>query len=239
MMSKSNITTQTELEAIIKKFYAGNKHVFIQSAPGLGKTHLAKKYAIKHVPVIQGETNLPALVRIIATAEHLSPNNHYIIDDCDGVLIKNLNVFKGILDKERRVLSYEKDLSARIQTYINSEDIMTAQMGLAMRKFSSGIGVNIPLGKSYFMFLSNMKLPDYSPMERNVTKINLAAIKSRVNYYEIDLSQKELQVWLLTVAKSFKLDKEQKAKVEKLKNLEFFAKQNILDIRGLESYLEV
>jgi hypothetical protein len=198
------------IKSIDKKVVA-KRHWYIQSPPGLGKTFTVQNAAKKHkteLVMIQGATSLAALVRQVALAVFLQKPTmkdplFFCVDDCDDLFIDktSLNVMKGVLDEERNVLSWEKDMSGQIQKYRKSDSAITKMMADALTYFqtSGGVGIQVPTKNCIFIILSNKGLASDKDAKAKPKLMHESAIRSRVNYRPINIVGKEFWGWAAAI----------------------------------------
>lgn len=200
-----------QLEEIITKAYGKanlkvqyKRHAYLAGGPGIGKTfavnHLANKYKINLIK-IQTIISMNALAVQLAVAAFMSPDKtiYVSIDDCDSIFMKaeGLSVMKGILDNDRNMFTWNKNLSSQIAGYEKSkhpEDKLKAE---ALRHFQpvGGVGVEIPTDNMRFIISSNRFLAPSNPLPNTQIKIDESAIRDRVDYKDCDFDKDEQWGW--------------------------------------------
>jgi hypothetical protein len=191
---------------VTKKAVVVKRHWYIASSPGLGKTYTVlrtcEEAGIEPV-LIQGDISLPAFTRKMAYAcyeRYLTKSKKPIIavvDDCDSLFSSKdaLNVMKGILDLEREVLSYEKDMTGQIKRYREASSEITRMTADAIEHFQTpgGLGITIPMENVIFIFLTNRELATIPEAQKKPKLIDEAAVRNRVQYKRIP--DQGLQLW--------------------------------------------
>lgn len=185
------------------------RHTYIMSPPGAGKTFAVEAIAKKHritLLKIQGVESMSAFVQKIAVAVHsLDKKDSLVvwIDDCDSLFMDrdSLNIMKGVLDEERNVLSYGKNLTTQIMIYEKSSSQVDQLRAAALRHFQSAgsVGVEIPTSQLRFVITSNKALTPPNSALTSPVKMNEAAIRDRVSYVQFDLTAKESWGWVASV----------------------------------------
>ena len=140
-MLTQKLTGEVEEALGIKKIKVGTKrHYYIFSPPGAGKTFTVDNAAKNHnvdLLKIQGASSLNALAIKLAVANYMT-NGHLIvwIDDCDTLFmdVEGLNVMKGVLDEDRNVFAWNKNMTTQIRMYENSEGEHERQFAQALRQ---------------------------------------------------------------------------------------------------------
>ena len=185
------------------------RHHYIASPPGAGKTFTVQAIANQYkIPLlkIQGVASMSNLVTRIAVAIYsLDAGESLIVwvDDCDSIFMDRdtLNVMKGVLDEERNVLAYNKNMSMQIMQYEKSDikgDHLKAE---ALRSFQQpgSVGVEVPTDQLRFIITSNKALAAPNSELRTAIKMNEAAIHDRVNYREYKLTPQKSWGWIASV----------------------------------------
>jgi hypothetical protein len=199
----------------VNKRHESKRHTFISSGPGAGKTYTtlatAEEHNIKMIPIM-GNSTLNNVMYKLAFAEYFTPRGQDIIvwiDDCDTIFSdsKQLNVIKGVLDKERSVFAWNVNLSGQLATLDKSEDPNLIRMAEALRSFqhAGSMGVEIPTDRMRFIITSNRKLiapnaPKLRTGRANQKLMDESAFRDRVRYKELTQNPKEMWGWLASVA---------------------------------------
>lgn len=199
-----------EALGIDQDLFETKRHTWIYSPPGAGKTFTVGKVAelnnIKLVH-IQGTASISFLIARLAVEAYNRKGQEIVvwIDDCDGLFIDNecLEVFKGILDGERNIFSYQKNLETVIRGYENGNE--NAQyIAKCMRYYQNGLGVEIPTDNMRFIITSNLQLPTAVEAKTNRRKVSQSAIRSRVKYVAFNLTSEENWGWLAFIFSNLK-----------------------------------
>jgi hypothetical protein len=186
------------------------RHTYIMSPPGAGKTFTVQAVANEHnldLVKIQGIASMSAVVIKLAVAVHSLDAGDFAvvwIDDCDNLFMDSdsLNVMKGVLDEERNVLAYNKNLTSQIRQYEASESPQDRVRAEALRAFQSpgSVGVEIPTSQLRFIITSNKSLTKPNAALNTAKKMNEAAIRDRVNYIEFsNLDAAKSWGWIASV----------------------------------------
>jgi hypothetical protein len=183
---------------VTKKTVVVKRHWYIASSPGLGKTYTVLKTCEEagiDPVLIQGDISLPAFTRKMAYACYVQQMTKsdkpiiVVVDDCDSLFANKdgLNVMKGILDLEREVLSYEKDMTGQIKRYREANSETTRLIACAIEHFQTqgGLGISIPMQNVIFIFLTNRDLATLQEAQKKPKLIDEAAVRNRVQYKRI------------------------------------------------------
>lgn len=181
------------------------RHYYIAGGAGVGKTNLINKTAEElKTPLIriQSAASMNALTIQLAVASYMSQGKplHVFIDDCDSIFTDrvSLSVMKGVLDEDRSVLAWNKNMSAAIAIFEKSENPSDVIKSKALRNFQpvGSVGVEIPTGNMTFIITSNHYLASSNPPPTKARRIDEAGIHDRVNYIGYPLNQEENWGWM-------------------------------------------
>lgn len=171
-------------------------HYLIYSEPGFSKTYTTnqtcKKYGIEPV-VLNGNLGLFAfasdLAYVLNNIDDDGEKIKVIFDDCDSLFEKaNINVLKGIFDKDRNVLGWNKALTGAVLSSLD-EDQIEALMKFKKKGRS---GFEIPTDRFTFITLTNKPLASSIDIE-NATESKKQirkdenAIRRRVEYEDLTM----------------------------------------------------
>lgn len=180
------------------------RHHCIASTPGAGKTYTVQTTAAKYkVPLlkIQGVASISAVAVQLACAAYMNPGKQLRvwIDDCDSLFMdgKSLSVMKGILDEDRNMLSWNKTMTAQIQTYEKSDAEADKIKAAALRHFqpTGSVGIEVPTDNMHFIVTSNRFLTPPNSNLNTARKMDEAAIRDRVIYTEYNLDKNASWGW--------------------------------------------
>lgn len=168
-------------------------HLYIQSQPGLGKTHTIESAFKKHKITfhkISGSLSMfkfGVSLAVIAKDMKKTDMSYIYIDDCNELLKneENINIMKNVL-RDDKTYSYQKNM----RNLMGSLDpVETA----AVEKFiKPGGGFVVPTKNFIFIITSNTKLPNTDEV-RTMKDRHLNAIRDRVNVK--DFSMKPTTMW--------------------------------------------
>jgi hypothetical protein len=207
------MTQQLELKVTdaLKKTdvkFRAKRHHYIVGPSGIGKSvtvrNTAKKHRIKLIEVI-GVATMNAMAIQLATAAYDAKDKDIFvwIDDCDSVFMDriSLSVMKGALDEDRNVFSWNKNMTAQIQIYENSENEMDQLRARALRHYQTkdGVGIAIPTDNISFIVTSNHPLAPSNPAPKKARQIDEAAIRDRVAYAEYNFDRELSWGWTAAV----------------------------------------
>lgn len=207
------MTQQLELKVTdaLKKTdvkYRAKRHHYIVGPAGIGKSvtvrNTAKKHKIKLIEIV-GAASMNAMAIQLATAAYNAQGRDIFvwIDDCDSVFMDrtSLSVMKGALDEDRNVFSWNKNLTAQIQIYENSENETDQFRAQALRHYQSkdGVGIIIPTDNMSFIVTSNHPLAPSNPAPKKPRQIDEAAIRDRVAYAEYSFDRDLSWGWTASV----------------------------------------
>lgn len=201
---------------------SAKRHACIVGGPGIGKTHTVNATALKYgveLVRIQGVASMNAIAIQLAVVAFMRPDEEvYVwIDDCDNIFMstESLSVMKGILDEDRNLLAWNKNLTAQIAIFEKSEDREDKLKAEALRSFQpvGGVGVEIPTNNMRFIITSNRYLAAPNPPPKTQRKIDESTIRDRVDYKDYLLNKNEAWGWMASVALKadiFGIDNDQK-----------------------------
>lgn len=181
------------------------RHHYIASNPGAGKTYTVQSTADKNkieLIKIQGVASMNAIAISLACAAYLSKDKeiNVWIDDCDSIFMDSttLSVMKGVLDEDRNILSWNKNLTAQINIYEKSANENDQLKAEALRFFQDPTyaGVNIPTDNMRFIITSNRFLTPPNSILSSRKKMDEAAIRDRVIYTEYKLDKNANWGWI-------------------------------------------
>lgn len=186
---------------------AGKRHTYIYSKPGAGKTftveQTAKEYGVELVKV-QGTSSLSAFSNQIAHAAwHFEGCEIVVwIDDCDALFTspEALGVMKGVLDEDRNVLSWNKNLTVQINTLEKGSEIQQdIARALRAAQPAGSVGIEVPTDRMRFIVTSNKELTNPNATLNTQKKMDEAAIRDRVSYVPFNLTDGDSWGWLASV----------------------------------------
>ena len=198
------------------------RHHYIVSTPGTGKTFTVQAAIDSHkleVVRIQGVASMSAIAISLACAAYLSKGAeiNVWIDDCDSIFLDmaSLSVMKGVLDEDRNVLSWNKNMTTQIQVYEKSDSAADVLKAEAMRAYQpiGSVGLSVPTDNMRFIITSNRFLTPPNSNLNTRRKMDEAAIRDRVVYSEYNLARDESWGWVASIllsSKILKLKLEQK-----------------------------
>lgn len=171
-------------------------HYLIYSEPGFSKTYTTNQTCKKHgiEPVIlNGNLGLFAFAADLAyVLDNIGDDEEkvkVIFDDCDSLFEKaNINVLKGIFDKDRNVLGWNKALTGAVLSSLDEDQIQ------ALMKFKKKgrSGFEIPTDRFTFITLTNKPLASSIDIEnatesKKQIKKDENAIRRRVEYEDLTM----------------------------------------------------
>jgi hypothetical protein len=176
-----------------------NDTTIISSCPGLGKSYETEQFmdTLTDKPLFfAGTPSMPAYIVDIATAVYLAGNDPLFVvqDDCDVLFLdNNTNTTKKMFD-QTKTLKYNK-VTTGLKSFCN-ELQWEAIMHFTDPKRA---GFDIPLHNVNFLILTNRHLPTINEVNALPTgskkysvQTDLHAIRRRVNYQEIVMTDDEL-----------------------------------------------
>jgi hypothetical protein len=207
------MTQQLELKVTdaLKKTdvkFRAKRHHYIVGPAGIGKSvtvrNTAKKHRIKLVEVIGVATMNAMAIQLASAAYDAKGKDIFVwIDDCDSVFMDriSLSVMKGALDEDRNLFSWNKNMTAQIQTYENSDNEMDQLRARALRQYQTkdGVGIAIPTDNMSFIVTSNHPLAPSNPAPKKPRQIDEAAIRDRVAYAEYNFDRDLSWGWTTAV----------------------------------------
>lgn len=185
------------------------RHYYIAGGSGVGKTSLIIRTAQelkKQLICIQSAASMNALTIQLAVASYMSNGKklHVFIDDCDSLFTDrvSLSVMKGVLDEDRNILAWNKNMTAAIALFEKSENPADIMKARALRNFqpARSVGVEIPTDNMTFIVTSNHYLACANPTPTKAKQIDEAGIHDRVNYIGYPLNQDENWGWMASTA---------------------------------------
>lgn len=180
------------------------RHHYIASSPGAGKTFTVEKTAAEQgveLLKIHGVASMNAITIQLACAAYLKPDEQLKvwIDDCDSIFVnrESLSVMKGVLDEDRNILAWNKNLTSQIQIYENSDSPSDQLKAKALRHFQpiGQVGIEIPTDNMTFIITSNHFLASPNSPLKTQRKMDEAAIRDRVAYKDYKLSKEHNWGW--------------------------------------------
>lgn len=172
-------------------------HYLIYSEPGFSKTFTTNKTCREHgiVPLqMNGNLGLFAFAADLAYAlDNIEGDEKIkvVFDDCDSLFDpKTINVLKGIFDKERNVLGWNKALNGAVLSSLDE-----AQVDAIMQYRKEGkSGFEIPTDKFTFITLTNKPLASSIDIEnatesKKQIKTDENAIRRRVEYRDMTMEK--------------------------------------------------
>jgi hypothetical protein len=205
-----------------KQKVTAKRHWYFTGGPGIGKTfivnEIAQRYDNKLIH-IQSVSSMNAICIQLATAAYLSNGERIFvwIDDCDNLFREAtpMAAMKGILDEDRNVLSWNKNLTTIVHHHENSDKESDKIISKALRKYqvNGGVGVEIPLDNFTFIVSSNHQLTAPNPPPATKKQIDESAIRDRVNYRRYALEKEVSWGWVAHIvhkAELYKISKTQK-----------------------------
>jgi hypothetical protein len=180
------------------------RHHYIASSPGAGKTFTVEKTAAElgvELIMVQGVVSMNAITIQLACAAYLKPDEQLKIwvDDCDSIFTnkESLAVMKGVLDEDRNVLSWNKNMTSQIQIYEKSGSSIDNLKAEALRSFQpvGHVGVEIPTDNMTFIITSNHFLTKPNAVVNTQRKMDEGAIRDRVIYKDYKLTKEQNWGW--------------------------------------------
>lgn len=175
-------------------------HYYIYSEPGYSKTfttqQICKERKINPLPVYGNlglfafAANLAYLLQTIKGEEKIK----VIFDDCDTFFEKaNINVVKGMYDKARNCLAWNKSLTAAVLSTLDEEQAEALQMYRTVGRS----GFEIPTDRFTFITLTNKPLASADDIDkasdtRKQTKRDEYAVRRRVQYKNLSNYESEV-----------------------------------------------
>jgi hypothetical protein len=173
-----------------------NDHYLIYSEPGFSKTYTTqqtcKEYNIEPV-TMNGNLGLFAFAADLAyVLDNVGDGNEKIkivFDDCDSLFEKsNINVLKGMFDKSRNVLGWNKALTGAVLSSLDEEQVEA----LMKFKVKGKSGFEIPTDRFTFITLTNKPLAssidiDNATDSKKQIKKDENAIRRRVEYEDLTM----------------------------------------------------
>lgn len=189
------------MRLLIERATVRQKHLYIYSEPGLGKTYTVEQVfedlGIDWAP-IEGNTSLFGFgVDLCTIAANRDPNKpmFVFIDDCDTLLLQteSINTLKIMLNKNK--FNYNKTLAAQYNQLEDDQKLLVDQFRVEGKS-----GFEVPLDNITFIWCSNYKLADQQDLNAlqnakspSDTKIQKAkheiALRRRMDAKDFDLSK--------------------------------------------------
>lgn len=194
--TKYNFLQDKIKEALLNNPF--NDHYLVYSEPGYSKTYTTQQICKENgVDAITMNGNL-GLFAFAADLAYVLDNFDdgidkikVVFDDCDSLFEgKNINVLKGMFDKSRNVLGWNKALTGAVLSSLDEEQI-EALMKFKIRGKS---GFEIPTDRFTFITLTNKPLASSIDIE-NATESKKQirkdenAIRRRVEYEDLTMEQ--------------------------------------------------
>ena len=173
-----------------------NDHYLIYSEPGFSKTYTTqqtcKEFNIEPV-TMNGNLGLFAFAADLAyVLDNIGDDDEKIkvvFDDCDSLFEpKNINVLKGMFDKSRNVLGWNKALTGAVLSSLDEEQVEA----LLKFKIKGKSGFEIPTDRFTFITLTNKPLAssidiDTATDSKKQIKKDENAIRRRVEYEDLTM----------------------------------------------------
>lgn len=200
----------------VEEFFANlNYNLYISGQPGVGKTYtverIAKNYPNVYLLVLKGNMTPWSFIKTMAVNLFVLPKNMRLvvfIDDMNSMFKSNsefLDMFKIAMDrKSGDRLEYNTSLGSQ---YSQAEDPEKAAIDYWKQQCPTRTGFVIPFNKRVnFIFTMNTPLPsqrDLASLEEGSDKWiklnNRAAIRSRVQYEDLNMDQDTYWGWIADV----------------------------------------
>lgn len=170
-------------------------HYFIYSEPGYSKTYTTQQICKEHkvIPLtVSGNAGVFAfaadLAYILQKTEGID-KIRVVFDDCDSLFEKqNINVIKGMFDKSRNVLGWNKALTPAILASLDEE------MAECLQEYrvTGRSGFEIPTDRFTFITLTNKPLASSVDIEnatesKKQIKKDENAVRRRVEYEDLSM----------------------------------------------------
>lgn len=170
-------------------------HYFIYSEPGYSKTYTTQQICKEHKVIpftVSGNAGVFAfaanLAYVLQTTEG-SDKIRVVFDDCDSLFEKqNINVIKGMFDKSRNVLGWNKALTPAILASLDEE------MAECLQEYrvTGRSGFEIPTDRFTFITLTNKPLASSVDIEnatesKKQIKKDENAVRRRVEYEDLSM----------------------------------------------------
>lgn len=188
-----------KLKNLVRAGMSSNENTIISSTPGLGKSYETEEFmkTMTDKPLFfSGTPSMPAFIVDIATAVYLSNNQplFVVLDDCDLLFLDvNTNTTKKMFDQTKK-LKYNK-VTTGLKAFCNE------LQWEAIQHFTKPdrAGFEVPLDNVTVLILTNKHLPTINEVnaldtgsKRYSVQTDLHAIRRRVDYQEIGMSDDEL-----------------------------------------------
>jgi hypothetical protein len=171
-------------------------HYLIYSEPGFSKTYTTQRVCNENgieAVTMNGNLGLFAfaadLAYVLNNVEDDGEKIKVVFDDCDSLFEKNnINVLKGMFDKSRNVLGWNKALTGAVLSSLDEEQIEA----LMKFKVKGKSGFEIPTDRFTFITLTNKPLASSIDIE-NATESKKQirkdenAIRRRVEYEDLTM----------------------------------------------------
>jgi hypothetical protein len=174
-----------------------NDHYLIYSEPGFSKTFTTNQTCRQNgiVPLqMNGNLGLFAFAADLAYAlDNIEGDEKIkvVFDDCDSLFEKNnINVLKGIFDKERNVLGWNKALTGAVLSSLDEEQVDA----IMQYRLEGRSGFEIPTDRFTFITLTNKPLASSIDIEnatdsKKQLKKDENAIRRRVEYRDMTMEK--------------------------------------------------
>jgi len=171
-------------------------HYLIYSEPGYSKTYTTQKVCSDNgveAITLNGNLGLFAfaadLAYVLYNIEDDGSKIKVVFDDCDSLFEKNnINVLKGMFDKNRNVLGWNKALTGAVLSSLDEEQIEA----LLKFKIKGKSGFEIPTDRFTFITLTNKPLAssidiDNASESKKQIRKDENAIRRRVEYEDLTM----------------------------------------------------
>jgi hypothetical protein len=192
--SKYNFLQDKVKEALLNNPF--DDHYLIYSEPGFSKTYTTQQVCNDNgieAVIMNGNLGLFAfaadLAYVLNNVEDDDTKIKVVFDDCDSLFEKsNINVLKGMFDKSRNVLGWNKALTGAVLSSLDEEQIEA----LLKFKVKGKSGFEIPTDRFTFITLTNKPLAssidiDNATESKKQIRKDENAIRRRVEYEDLTM----------------------------------------------------
>jgi len=170
-------------------------HYFIYSEPGYSKTYTTQEICKEHKVkpfTVSGNAGVFAFAANLAYVLETTPGKdkiRVVFDDCDSLFEKqNINVIKGMFDKSRNVLGWNKALTPAILASLDEDMAACLEEYRAVGRS----GFEIPTDRFTFITLTNKPLAssvdiDNATESKKQIKKDENAVRRRVEYEDLSM----------------------------------------------------